>query len=433
MDMFIYFSHLLNKEVMYKNHELVGSLYEIITIPTEVYPKSWAMVISQGFFKKRYAIIPWGHILEMDEKGIHLKCEKGSINFVPSVNYQDKLALRRDVLDQQVIDTYNYNVIRVNDIHLLKVDHDLMIAHVDIGLRGLVRRLGWERMADALVRLISKKSSYLTDKGLVSWKYVQPLSINPVSKTIKVNIPHKDFSRIPAADFGDIMIDLDPKQRIHLFTTLDIKTQSRIFGHLDFKTQRAIIEEIGPKVGAEILMYMPDDEATDFLERMPRHSVDLLLERMETKEVKKLSRLLGYASDSAGGLMTLEYIAIPQNSTVGEAINIIRGKAFMSEPIQYVYIIDENQKLVGLTNLRRLLSSPPEASITSAAFNHSAYVHLDDGVQEVAYLMEKYKYQALAVVNGEHILQGIITIDDILRQVIAIAWRKTRKKVPRTL
>lgn len=433
MDMFIYFSHILNKEVLDKNHELVGRLYEVVTIPTEVYPKSWAMVISQGFFKKKYALIPWGHVLEMDEKGVHLKCEKSSLNFAPSLNYQDKLALRRDVLDQQVIDTYNYNVIRVNDIHLLKVDHDLMIAHVDISLRGLVRRMGWNKVVDSLVKLVSRKSLYLQEKGLVSWKYVQPLSINPVSKTIKVNIPQKDFSRIPAADFGEIMIDLDPKQRIHLFKTLDIKTQSRIFAHLDFKTQKAIMEEIGPKVGAEILMHMADDEATDFLERMPRHSVDLLLERLETKEVKKLSRLLGYASDSAGGLMTLDYMAIPKDTTVEAALNIIRGKSFSVEPIQYVYIVDENNKLVGLTNLRRFLSSPPEALITSTAFNHTAYVHLDDGVQEVAYLMEKYKYQALAVVNGEGILQGIITIDDILSQVIAIAWRKTRKKVPRTL
>jgi len=419
--MFVCFSKLLNEPVMDKNRELLGKLYEIITVPTEVYPKLWAMVVSRGIFKKRYTTIPWDNVLERDKKGIYLKCGKKSLSFQDTIDYQDKLALRRDILDQQVIDTYNYNVIRVNDIHLLEVNRDLMIAHVDIGVRGLMRRLGLEKIVEKV------------PERLVPWKYVQPLSINPVSKTIKINIPQKNFRSIPPAELSDIMMDLDPKQKINLFTTLDTKTRSKMFGLLDFKTQKAIADEIGPKAGAEVLKEMPDDEATDFLERMPRHSVDILLDKMETKEVKKLSRLLGYASDSAGGLMTTESIAIQSDVTVEKALNTIKEMAFPTEPIQYVYIVNENRRLLGLTNLRRLISAPPQESITSTSFSTTPYVHLDDGVQEVAYLMEKYKCQVLPVVNGSHILQGIITIDDILSQVIAIAWRKTRRKVPRTL
>lgn len=431
--MFVYFSKLLNEPVMDKNRELLGKLYEIITVPTEVYPKAWAMVIVYGLFKKRYAIVPWENFEERDRQGIYLKCEKSSINFEKEVDYHDKLALRRDILDQQVIDTHYYNVIRVNDIHLLEVNQDLMIAHVDIGVRGLVRRLGLEKIVDSIVKLFSRNAGYLTRERLVSWKVVQPLSINPVSKTIKINVPQRNFANISPADFGEIMTDLDPVQKISLFTTLDIKTQSKIFGHLDFDTQRAIIDEIGPKAGAEILKQVPDDEATDFLERMPRRSTRALLDNMETKEGKKLSRLLGYASDSAGGLMTTDYIAIEKHVTVENAISMIREKAFPVEPIQYVYIIDETRRLLGLTNLRRLISASSLSTIESTAFPTTVYVHLEDDVQEVAYLMEKYKYQALPVVNGDHILQGIITIDDILSQVIAIAWRKTRRKVPRTL
>ncbi len=419
--MFVCFSKLLNEPVMDKDRELLGKLYEIITVPTEIYPKLWAMVVVRGIFKKRYATILWDNVMERDKKGIHLKCKKRSLNFQDTIDYQDKLALRRDILDQQVIDTYNYNVIRVNDIHLLEVDQDLMLAHVDIGLRGLMRRLGLER--------IVKKAH----DRLVPWKFIQPLSINPVSKTIKINIPQKSFRSIPPVELSDIMMDLDPRQKINLFRTFDAKTRSKIFGLLDFKTQKVIIEEIGPGAGADILEEMPDDEATDFLERMPRHSVDILLDKMETKEVKKLSRLLGYASDSAGGLMTTDYIAIQKGTTVEKTLDMVRKMEFPTEPIQYIYITDENKKLLGLTNLRRLVSAFPQESITSTSFPNTVYVHLDDGVKEVAYLMEKYKCQVLPVVNGDHILQGIITIDDILSQVIAIAWRKTRRKVPRTL
>jgi CBS domain-containing protein len=431
--MFLYFSKLLNEPVMDKNREFLGKLFEIITAPTEVYPKAGAIVICRGFLKKRYAVVLWNNVLEIDKRGIYLKCRKESLRFEDAVNYQDKLALRRDILDQQVIDTHDYNVIRVNDIHLLEVNRDLMLAHVDIGGKGLLRRLGLEKIINALVKVFFKNSDYSAKERLVPWKYVQPLSINPVSKTIKINIPQKDFRTIPPAELGDIMMDLDPIQKIHIFRTLEIKTQSKIFGHLDVDTQRAIIEEIGPKAGAEILKEMPDDEATDFLERIPRRSVNLILDKMETKTGKKLSRLLGYASDSAGGLMTTNYIAIQKDTTVERALNMVKEMTFSVEPIQYVYIIDENRSLLGLTNLRRLISASSQDPIISVSFPNTVYVRLGDGVNEVAYLMEKYKCQVLPVVNDDHILQGIITIDDILSQVIAIAWRKTRKKVPRTL
>lgn len=430
--MFVYFSKLLNEPVMDRERELVGKLCEIVVTPTEVYPRAWAMIIRQSAFKKRYAIVQWNNVLERDNRGIYLNCLKKSLAFEAEPNYQDKLALRRDILDQQVIDTYNYNVIRVNDIHLLEIHNDLMLAHVDIGVRGLIRRLGLEKVVDVFVKIFLRKTDYPGER-LVPWKYVQPLSINPVSKTIKINVPQRNLNRIPPAELGDIIMDLDPKQKINFFTNLDIKMQSKIFGHLDFDTQKAIIEEIGPKAGAEILKQMPDDEATDFLERMPRRSVEFLLDKMETKTVKKLSRLLGYASDSAGGLMTTDYIEFHKDTSVGEALKTIREKAFPVEPIQYVYIVDENKRLLGLTNLRRLISAEADVPIISTAFPNTIYVHLDDGVREVAYLMEKYKCQALPVVNDNHILQGIITMDDILSQVIAIAWRKTRRRVPRTL
>lgn len=433
MEMFVYFSRLLNEDVMDKNRELAGKVYDLIAMQTEIYPRVCAMAICRGFFRKRYTLIPWENFAERDSKGIYLNCAKSSLVFSDTVDYQDKLGLNRDILDQQVIDIHNYNVIRVNDIHLLQVNHDLMVAHVDIGIRGLLRRLGYEKIIDSIVKLFSKNAPYLKKEKLISWKFVHPLSINPVSKTLKIDLPQKDFGHIPSAELGDIMKDLDPVQKKNLFKILDIKTQSKIFGLLDFKTQHGIVDDIGPKAGAEILKQIPDDEATDFLDRMPRRSVDQILDNMETKTVKKLSRLLGYASDSAGGLMTTDYLSINKDATVETSLNMIRERVFLIEPIQYIYIVDDERHLHGLTNLRRLLTAIPSAPVDTIKFAANVHVHLENSVREVAYLMDKYKYQALPVVNEEHILQGIITIDDILSQLIALAWRKTRRKLPRTL
>ncbi len=425
--MFVYFSRLIDKPVLDNNGELIGELYDIIVKPTEVYPQSASLIIRKGSFNRKYAIINWSDIANLEDKEINLKIDKAKIVFREKHNNKEELTLRRDILDQQVVDTYNHKVIRVNDIHLLKVDHCLMIAHVDISLRGLIRRLGLEKLVDFWVGLFHKNADYLKDEHLISWKHIQPLSINPVSMTIKVDVPQRQFSNIPAADLGEIFLDLNMQDQIALFKSLDLGTKAKIFINIGFKAQKSLIEELEHKEVAEILNSIPSDEATDFLEKLPRDMTEQFLNLIESKQAKKLSQLLGYSSDSAGGLMTAEYIAFTKDTAIDAVLKQIKERAFKVEPAQFVYIIDENNRLIGSTNFRRLILANPADAVQNVAFPKTYFVHLDSSVKEVAYLMEKYKYYAIPVVDENHILQGIITVDDILSQVISIAWRRLKK------
>lgn len=426
--MFIYFSQLMDETVLDKNGVVVGRIYDIVVKPTEVYPQSYLLIIRKGFPNRKYAVITWSDILGIDNEEIRLKIDKPKIVFAEKHNNKQELTLRRDILDQQVVDTYNHKIIRVNDIHMLFVDHSLMVAHVDISLRGLLRRLGFEKLADFLIRLVNKDATYLKTEHLISWKYIQPLSINPVSKTIKVDVPQKQFSSIPAADLGAIFLDLNIKHKMALFKSLDLTTKARIFINIDFKTQKSLIEDLEDKEIAEILNSIPSDEATDFLERLPKDKVEQFLNLIESKYAKKLSQLLGYSSDSAGGLMTAEYLAFTKDTPVEAVLKQIKERAFKVEPAQFVYIIDEEHHLTGSTNFRRLISAQLQDPIKKAAFPKTYFVHLDSSVKEVAYLMDKYKYYSIPVVDENNVLQGIITVDDILSQVISIAWRRLSRR-----
>lgn len=425
--MFIYFSNLLEKPVLDSRAATAGKIYDIIVKPTEVYPQSVSLIIRKGFINKSYAAIPWTEVGEIDEKEVKLKITTSQITFEERHDKKDEFSLRRDILDQQVVDTYNHKVIRINDIHLLFVENALMVAHVDISLRGLIRRLGFEKIVDTLVSIVNKNADYIKNEHLISWKYIQPLTINPASMTIQVVVPYKQFNAIPAADLGDIFLDLDIKQKIALFKSLDIKTRSRVFMNVDFKTQRSLIDELEDSEIAEILYNIPTDEATDFLERLPKREVTQLLTFIETKYSKKLSQLLGFSSDSAGGLMTTEYMAFAKDTPIETVLKQIKEREFKVEPAQFVYIIDEAGHLTGATNFRRLMLANLQDSIASVAFPKTYYVQSDSSVKEVAYLMEKYKYYAIPVVDDANVLQGIITVDDILSQLISIAWRRLKR------
>ncbi len=429
--MFIYFSQLIDKPVFDKNGEWAGKLYDIIVQPSEVYPQSSHLIIRKSFPNRKYAVIKWTDIQEIDNKDIRIRLDKSEIPFEEIHNNKEELTLRRDILDQQVVDVYNHKVIRVNDIHLLFVDHCLMVAHVDISTRGLIRRLRFEKPVDFLVKLFNRNAKYLKQEHLISWKHIQPLSINPVSMTIKIDVAQKNLRNIPAADLGEIFLDLNAKDQMALFKSLDITTKARIFIHIDFKTQKSLIEELTSNEVVEIMNSIPSDEATDFLEKLPADTTHQILSLMENKQSKKLSQLLGYSSDSAGGLMTAEYLAFAKDTTVEAVLKQIKERTFKVEPAQFIYIVDENNQLIGSTNFRHLILANPQDPIQNAAFPRKTYsVHLDSSVKEVAYLMEKYKYYSIPVIDENNILQGIITVDDILSQVIAIAWRRLKKIKP---
>lgn len=424
--MFVYFSQLLDKPVIDKNNSVVGELYDIIVAPGEVYPQSKGLVIRKGFPNRTYAMLPWSEVAEIGLAEIRITQEEKRIVFSQIRNNKEELTLRRDILDQQVVDTYNHKVIRVNDIHLLHVENLLMAAHVDISSRGLMRRLGFEKSIDACVRLVNKNAEYLKTEHLLSWKYIQPLSINPVSMTIKVNFPQKQLTKIPAADLAEIFLDLSKKHEIPFFKSLDLASRARIFMNVDFKTQKSLIEELDPKEGVEILSSIPSDEATDFLEQLPRETANRLLNLMESKQAKKLSELLGYSSDSAGGLMTTEFMSFPKEATVETVLKQIRERSFKVEPAQFVYIVDDLGRLIGSTNFRRLILASTQEAIEKTAFPKTYFVHLESSVKEVAYLMDKYKYYCVPVVDENKTMKGIITVDDVLSQVIAIAWRRLK-------
>jgi CBS domain-containing protein len=426
-EMFIYFSDILGKDVKSEEGRLLGRVWDLSAKLGETYPKSGDVIIYKGSLNRSYASLPSSSIMSISDDLV-VNVNDTPVNFKSGIDNYEFL-LKRDVLDQQVVDTFNHKVRRVNDIHLLKVDHELFVAHVDIGLRGLTRRLGWEDAVDSIVGGINKNADYLKSEGLVSWKYVQPVTVNPASMTVKLSLSEKQLASIPPADLGDIIFDLNPTQRMALFHTLDINTKAKVFENLELEEQRLMIKELDKRESAQVITNMSSDEATDLLENLPSNTVKNLLTLIESGRAKKLSTLLGYSSDSAGGLMTTDFVSVLEGMSVAEVIDHIKNKTKDIETVPYIYIVDDKGRLKGVTTIRRLLFADPKDNVLKNVFGKTLYMYLNHSAQEVAYFMDKYKISAIPVVDENKVLHGIITVDDILSQVISIAWRRRPKRV----
>jgi CBS domain-containing protein/sporulation protein YlmC with PRC-barrel domain len=425
--MFINFSSLLEMDILDADRKFIGRIWDISVKTSEIYPKSDELIIGRGFLKREYASVPFSTVTEIDEE-IVLSVKLSDIKFQNPPKDYDFL-LKRDILDQQVVDTHNHKVIRVNDINLLRIDHELVVAHVDIGPRGMIRRLGWEKWVDFCVRLAKPGAHYLKRDDMVSWKYVQPVALNPASMTMKLSVSQKQLLSIPAADFGEIMEDLNINQRMALFRALDLKVRAKVFENMEYDDQKATLEILEKKEAAAVVSEMSPDNAADLLGKLPRAMVENILTLIGSDMAKKLSTLLGYSNDSAGGLMTTEYVSMPSTMSAESAIAYIKEHTRDVETVPYIYVVDELHALKGVTTIRRLLFADPKETLLNLIFPSTIYVHLSDSVKEVAHLMDKYKVSALPVVDENKILQGIITMDDIFSQVVSVAWRKRPKKV----
>ena len=420
--MFTFFTEIIKQDVVDRHGRWLGRPFDFTAKLDEAYPRLTSLIVAKGFLRHRYYIVPW-HDLHHAGGQFQLKVPLESLDKVDSYRVGGEVTLRKNILDQQVVDTYNRKVVRVNDLHLLEVDNDLRVAHVDVGFRGLIRRLGWEHIIDAIVRLFHRHSRYLTAEKFISWKYVQPLSIQPLTGKIQLNVGQDQLRSIPPPDLSEMLMELDPHQRAALFKTLDPQSQIDILTELDLKWQRDLIDELDPRTTADLLERMPADEATDLLGSMPLRDTDRFLGMLSPKKARELTELLQHEAHSAGGLMTKEYIILKEEMKVGDAIEYIRKTEIKKvETIHNGFVIDDQGKLIGSVSLRKLLIESPEANIGNVMLKKPPALNVKDDIKEVAAVLAKYNLFAIPVINDEDMLEGIITIDDVLSVVIEEVW-----------
>ncbi|GEM_PF-727128 len=420
---FIYFSEILGKSVLDKNKRCVGHLCDIaMKIDGEIYPKASQLIIRRGLFRRQFVHVGWEHVTEVDaivrldiaSRDLPLQRSRPRFDFTLCV----------DILDQQVIDTDNRKVERVNDVHLLRVKHQLYLAHVDVGLRGLVRRLEWTNAVDALVKLFNSKSSYLIREDLIPWKNARALALGRTKSLVRVDVAKEELSQLHPTELIEIIKDLGKLEKCVLFRALDPVLQRKVFADLATIQQTELIELLEDKEGAALLENIPSDDAADLILKLRKRKANQLMKLVETKTSKKLSKLLKFSSDCAGGLMTTEYLTMPQNSLVKDAWQKIKDNSQFPGSIFYIFLVDEEYHLMGWTSLRWFLNADPETLLLQTCHAQKIFVYTEDKIDKVALLLEKYKFSAVPVVNKDNVLQGIITIDDVMEELISIAWKK---------
>ncbi|HTT23299.1 MAG TPA: CBS domain-containing protein [Candidatus Sulfotelmatobacter sp.] len=328
--------------------------------------------------------------------------------------------LERDLLDQQVIDVNGRKVVRVNDVDLeFDPQKDpkhpvLRVLSVDVGARGAMRRLlrgvAPRAALHALLGKIPPRS--------IPWDFVDLIETDP-ARRVKLKISHDRLAKLHPADIADIVEELAPDERQAVFQTLDEETAAEALEEVEPKVQKAIVESLDSEKAADIVEEMNPDAAADLLADLPEDRTEQILIQMEPEAQQEVVELLEHKEETAAGRMTTEFLALPVNAAVQNAIDSLREFEGGVEAISTIYLVDSQGTLVAAVPLAKIVLAQSQEPMLSLAQEPLVLAHEEATENEVAELFDKYNLQTLPVVDEHNQLKGVITSDDVISMLRA--------------
>ncbi len=414
-----YVSELLGKPVADVDGIRIGHLDDLIATPRGdlPHPVVVAIVVKRS---RGNLIVPMSNVAVLVAPAIPLTRRVKDIE--PYQSDERDLYLARDVLDKQIIDTNGVRVVRVNDLELARVNGDFFVANVDTSGLGLMRRLGMGRVAQRFAGRAQRKSG---PTGTISWDEIELLSAD---QPMRLRVPSDKIADLHPADLAEIIGDLTRSESDKLLESLDVETVAETLEEVEPEFQAALVETMPDERVADVLEEMSPDAAADLLAELPEDRSEDLLNLMQKDEAADVRKLLSFPDDTAGGLMTTEYVAVHPDLTAEQAIAVLRAQGPDAETIYYVYVIDDNGQLLGIFSLRDLVIAQPDTPITDFMQLRVVTVNVNESQDDVAHAVSKYNLLAVPVVDDQHRLQGIVTADDALDKIIPTAWKK---KIPK--
>lgn len=400
----VYLSSVIGRSVINSTGERIGTLRDLVMVPGEVFPE-----VSHIVIRGRGGLIS----VSWDEVALftHVVVSVSGVappslrSYLPCAG---EILVKRDLLDKQIVDVDGAKVVRVNDIKLGALNQKLCIFSVDIGFRGLLRRLGYERFGERFAHAIRKEIPH----SEISWEYVQPLE--PNSSKLALNIARNQMNEMHPADLADIIETIPIRNIRTVLESMDVETTGDTIYELEPEMRSLVISQLNDEQVTDILEEMEHDEAADVLSDLPEEKAQELLEMMDQEDAEDIQELLEHEEDSAGGFMTPDYFRLSSFLTAGQALELVRLCAHDVETIYYGYIVDEWDRLEGVVSLKTLLMSAPQTPLVEIMEDNIKSVRLDAEAEEMLEMLTKYNLIAIPVLDNDERMEGIVTVDDVL-------------------
>jgi CBS domain-containing protein/sporulation protein YlmC with PRC-barrel domain len=405
-------TEVLGAEAYDASGNFVGRVRELFIEPADQPGRVSRILLGRG--KYQPLVARYDQISFVAPGTIRLNVNERALEFYqPNEGW---LAVQKDLLDQQIIDTSGRKVVRVNDIDLAEQRTngtvELRVTQVDVGLPGAVGRLLQGVAPPSMIRRIQSKLPPRT----ILWEFVNLIESDPLRR-VKLRITHQKLANLHPADLADIMEELSPAERQSIVASLDEETAAEALAELDARLQAQIMEKLDPGKAADIIEEMEPDQAADLLADLSPETSRELLRELPREEAQEVRELLKFDENSAGGLMNTEFVMVGESSTRHEVVDWIRANDVNLEQLDAVFLVNQDAVLTGMVRLGRLMLAGDQQPVIELRFEPVLTVPPETDEREVFELFDKYNLRSLAVVDPSGRPIGSITVDDVVSRL----------------
>lgn len=400
-----FFSELLGMRVSETRAAFrIGKLADLVFRLSEPYPEAVGIFIDHGWGKPT-ELIPWERVTRIEGGTIFVLPPETGEGYPPFVDQPGWILLNEHLMGKEVLDIEDRRVAIVNDVHLLASRGRMILVHVDTSFNGFLRKwhLAW--------------LSWQKDE-LIGWRNVQPLSIEDAApgKRISLSVVREEMAELPSEDLADALEELSGAEQEAVFSALDSEKAAETLIEAEPRAQRQLVADLPPERAREILAELSVAQIADLLEVLPLEDRNELMLLLSKDRAARARALLEEHDPHAHSLMSSEFVALPPEMTVREALERIRAAKPEPRSLYYLYVVQPpTNALVGVVDLREAVLA--DDAQTLASLMASPAVSADQNLveEELEEMFEKYRYRALPVVDAADQLLGVVRYKDIVR------------------
>src|SRR3984893_4444796 len=409
----LYATELMGAETYDDQGNFVGRVREFFIEPADQPNRVARLLLSRGRFQPLVA--KYDQLATVAPGTLRLNCSERALElYQPNEAW---LAVRKDLLDQQIIDTQGRKVVRVNDVDLAEQrtngNVELRLTQVDVGLPGAVRRLLQGVVSPSVVRKLQSRLPQRT----IRWEFVNLIEPDPLRR-VKLRITHEKLEDLHPADLAEIMESLSAAERQGIIASLDEEMAGKVLAELDERLTTQILEKLDPEKAADILEEMAPDAAADLLGDLSKETSEELLDEMPGQEADEVRELLEFDPATAGGMMNTDFAFVGEASTREEVVEWMRGQDLNFDQLDTIVLLDSAAQFSGTVPVARLLLAAGDQRMTELKMEPLLSVPGNADDKEVFEIFDKYNLRMLTVIDEENRPIGTITVDDVVSKLV---------------
>lgn len=321
-------------------------------------------------------------------------------------------SLMETMQDKQIVDLDGHKVVRVNDPRLAVVSTGIFLIAVDVGLEGLLRRMG---MAKQLKKLL-KPFHVSIPSRLILWDDVQLLDAG--QSGLKLAAQAKKIATLHPSDVADIIEDLDKDTQTNMFAALDEEKAADVLEEMEPDAQIKLIDSLSIAKAADVLEKMPSDEVADIFDVLDDKVVEELLSEMDKETSAEVRELMEYPENTVGSLMSTDFVTVDEDMTAEQALAKLRTERPEMDTVFYLYVVSESGRLNGTVSLRDLAVAAPATPLGEIMDEEFQTVRDEERLGELNEVLSKYSLPAVAVVDEDRVLLGTVIVSDVLYHLL---------------